>query len=174
MAFEEQFLHMSLSVTSNTAIFHKISILTYFSPFPIMRKQSFPSCQYSDIVQQNLFNYIFFTNRFILSLSSCPMCVVVDDLLRILPISSHLRDLQPVPAVTSSTPLSPNDQELKDLKESLKESPPVGLLIELCKTLDQVQLLMPCAKGKMDYFTFFRYTSSAFYFILLFKLLNTG
>lgn len=83
-----------------------------------------------------------FNERFILSLSSCPMCVVVDDLLRILPISSHLRDLQPVPAVTSSTPLSPNDQELKDLKESLKESPPVGLLIELCKTLDQAKSVL--------------------------------
>lgn len=175
MAFcEEQILHrLSLPVISNTVVFHEIFILTYFSPFSIMREQGFPKCQWY-MIQQNLFNYIFFTNRFILSLSSCPMCVVVDDLLRILPISSHLRDLQPVPAVTSSTPLSPNDQELKDLKESLKESPPVGLLIELCKTLDQVQLLMPCAKGKIYYFTFFRYTSSAFYFILLFKLLNTG
>lgn len=154
MAFEEQFLHMSLSVTSNTAIFHKISILTYFSPFPIMRKQSFPSCQYSDIVQQNLFNYIFFTNSFILSLSSCRMCAVVDDLLCILPILLHMRDLQSVHAVTSSTPQSPHDQELKNLKESLKESPRAGLLIELCKSLGQVQLLMHCAERKNACFIF--------------------
>lgn len=76
--------------------------------------------------------------RFILSLASCPVCVVMDDHLRVLPISSHLRDLQPVPPASTSAPLSPQEQELKELKESLKENPPIGLLIDLCKTLDQV------------------------------------
>lgn len=62
----------------------------------------------------------------------------MDDHLRVLPISSHLRDLQAVAPPSTTTPLSPQDQELKDLKESLKDNPPIGLLIDLCKTLDQV------------------------------------
>ncbi|KAK8390015.1 hypothetical protein O3P69_012907 [Scylla paramamosain] len=79
-----------------------------------------------------------FNERFILSLASCPVCVVMDDHLRVLPISSHLRDLQVVAPPSTTTPLSLQDQELKDLKESLKDNPPIGLLIDLCKTLDQV------------------------------------
>lgn len=66
----------------------------------------------------------------------------MDDHLRVLPISSHLRDLQPVPPPSTDTPLSPQDQELKDLKESLKDSPPIGLLVDLCKTLDQVSIFI--------------------------------
>lgn len=83
-----------------------------------------------------------FNERFILSLASCTTCVVMDDQLRILPVSSHLRDLQPVPPVSASTPLSPQDSELKDLKESLKDNPPVGLLVDLCKTLDQAKSVL--------------------------------
>ncbi|XP_045614608.2 RNA cytidine acetyltransferase isoform X1 [Procambarus clarkii] len=83
-----------------------------------------------------------FNERFILSLASCPTCIVMDDQLRILPVSSHLRDLQPVPPVSAHSPLSPQDQELKDLKESLKDNPPVGLLVDLCKTLDQAKSVL--------------------------------
>ncbi|KAK4309512.1 hypothetical protein Pmani_018864 [Petrolisthes manimaculis] len=83
-----------------------------------------------------------FNERFILSLSSCPACVVIDDQLRILPISSHLRDLQPVPPISSDAPLAPQDQELHDLKESVKDNPPVGLLVNLCKTLDQAKSVL--------------------------------
>ncbi|XP_071515756.1 RNA cytidine acetyltransferase isoform X2 [Panulirus ornatus] len=83
-----------------------------------------------------------FNERFILSLASCSTCVVMDDQLHILPVSSHLRDLQPVPSVSIRSPLSPQDQELKDLKESLKDNPPVGLLIDLCKTLDQAKSVL--------------------------------
>lgn len=83
-----------------------------------------------------------FNERFILSLASCPVCVVMDDHLRILPISSHLRDLQAVAPPSTTTPLSPQDQELKDLKESLKDNPPIGLLIDLCKTLDQAKAVL--------------------------------
>lgn len=83
-----------------------------------------------------------FNERFILSLASCPACVVMDDHLRVLPISTHLRDLQPVAPPSTSSPLSPQDQELKDLKESLKDNPPIGLLVDLCKTLDQAKAVL--------------------------------
>ena len=75
----------------------------------------------------------------------------MDDHLRVLPISSHLRDLQPVPPASTSTPLSPQEQELKALKESLKENPPIGLLIDLCKTLDQVSFFLMCKGGHYNY-----------------------
>lgn len=41
-----------------------------------------------------------FSFRFILSLSSCKNCVVIDDQLNILPISSHMANIKPVPPKT--------------------------------------------------------------------------
>lgn len=37
-----------------------------------------------------------FNERFLLSIASCKACVVMDDELNILPISSHIRSIQPV------------------------------------------------------------------------------
>lgn len=34
--------------------------------------------------------------------------------------------------------LRPQDMELKELKESLQDTQPVGVLVDGCKTLDQV------------------------------------
>ena len=34
--------------------------------------------------------------------------------------------------------LSPREQELKDLKASLQDTQPVGVLVDNCKTMDQV------------------------------------
>ena len=34
--------------------------------------------------------------------------------------------------------LSPREQELKDLKESLQDTQPVGVLVDSCRTMDQV------------------------------------
>lgn len=39
-----------------------------------------------------------FNERFILSLGSCPNCVVVDDELNILPLSKHCKAIEPLPA----------------------------------------------------------------------------
>lgn len=39
-----------------------------------------------------------FNERFLLSLVSCKACVVMDDELNILPISSHMKSITPVPA----------------------------------------------------------------------------
>ncbi|XP_077599243.1 RNA cytidine acetyltransferase [Stigmatopora nigra] len=80
-----------------------------------------------------------FNERFILSLSSCKNCVVIDDQLHILPISSHMANIQPVPPKTQEEGLSPKEQELKDLKESLQDTQPVGVLVDKCKTMDQAK-----------------------------------
>lgn len=83
-----------------------------------------------------------FNERFILSLASCKNCVVIDDQLSILPISSHMANIKPVPPKTQEDGLSPREQELKDLKESLQEVQPVGVLVDSCRTMDQAKAVL--------------------------------
>ncbi|XP_067090614.1 RNA cytidine acetyltransferase [Osmerus mordax] len=80
-----------------------------------------------------------FNERFILSLSSCKTCVVIDDQLNVLPVSSHIASIKPVPPKTQEDSLSPREQELKELKESLHDTQPVGVLVDSCKTMDQAK-----------------------------------
>ncbi|ROI15050.1 RNA cytidine acetyltransferase [Anabarilius grahami] len=80
--------------------------------------------------------------RFILSLASCKTCVVIDDQLNILPISSHVANIKPVPPKTQDDGLSPREQELKNLKESLQDTQPVGVLVDGCKTMDQAKAVL--------------------------------
>lgn len=70
-----------------------------------------------------------------LSLVSCNRCLVVDDQLTVLPISSKVLEL--VPEDKTSIQLV-NDQELAALKENMKDTQPVGCLVNCCKTVDQV------------------------------------
>jgi len=70
-----------------------------------------------------------------LSLVSCNRCLVVDDQLTVLPISSKVLDLVPE---KNSNIQSTNDQELTALKENMKDTQPVGCLVNCCKTVDQV------------------------------------
>ncbi|KAL6479139.1 hypothetical protein MHYP_G00125720 [Metynnis hypsauchen] len=83
-----------------------------------------------------------FNERFILSLSSCKTCVVIDDQLNVLPISKHIANIKPVPLKIKEDGLSPREQELKDLKESLQDTQPVGVLVDCCKTMDQAKAVL--------------------------------
>ncbi|XP_040894822.1 RNA cytidine acetyltransferase [Toxotes jaculatrix] len=83
-----------------------------------------------------------FNERFILSLASCKNCVAIDDQLNILPISSHMANIKPVPPKTQEDGLSPREQELKDLKESLQDTQPVGVLVDCCRTMDQAKAVL--------------------------------
>ncbi|CAL1409069.1 unnamed protein product [Linum trigynum] len=78
-----------------------------------------------------------FNERFLLSISSCKACVVMDDELNILPISSHIRAITPVPVKEDSEGLSEAERDLKNLKEELHDEFPVGPLVKKCCTLDQ-------------------------------------
>lgn len=82
-----------------------------------------------------------FNERFLLSLSSCPSCMVVDDRLNILPVSSHLFNLTALPKPEDINELTPKQQELVDRKSSLQDSQPLGALANLCKTIDQLNAL---------------------------------
>lgn len=92
-----------------------------------------------------------FNERFILSLADCRAAVVADDELNVLPISSHVRSLSGTVAperegklssgtkVGMSTDSSP---ELKELKETLADTPPIGQLVAKTKTINQAKALL--------------------------------
>ena len=61
----------------------------------------------------------------------------MDDELNILPISSHMKFIQPVTKNEDSEGLSERERELKDLKDQFREDFPVGPLIGKCCTMDQ-------------------------------------
>lgn len=83
-----------------------------------------------------------FNERFILSLASCKNCMVIDDQLNILPISSHIANIKPLPPKSQDAELTPEEQELQEVKLSLQDTQPVGVLVENCKTLDQAKAVL--------------------------------
>lgn len=83
-----------------------------------------------------------FNERFILSLSSCERCIVLDDELNVLPISKHARKIEALPPSDSESELTKDQLELKDLKESLRETQPVGALVDQARTLDQAKAIL--------------------------------
>ncbi|XP_036182162.1 RNA cytidine acetyltransferase isoform X4 [Myotis myotis] len=88
-----------------------------------------------------------FNERFILSLASCKKCLVIDDQLNILPISSHAASIEALPPQAPDESLGPSDLELKELKESLQDTQPVGVLVDCCRTLDQAKAVLKFIEG---------------------------
>ncbi|KAM7275422.1 hypothetical protein ACFE04_017288 [Oxalis oulophora] len=78
-----------------------------------------------------------FNERFMLSLASCKSCVVMDDELNILPISTHIKSISAVAVQEDAEGLSESERDLKSLKEQLSDDFPVGPLMKRCCTLDQ-------------------------------------
>ncbi|OCK77701.1 N-acetyltransferas-like protein [Lepidopterella palustris CBS 459.81] len=83
-----------------------------------------------------------FNERFILSLGSCEACLVVDDELNVLPISGGKTVRQLPPPDPENEGKTRSAKELEEIKESLADSPPVGSLITLAKTVDQAKALL--------------------------------
>ncbi len=82
-----------------------------------------------------------FVERFILSLGSCPMCLVADEELTILPISSHIRNITALPPQVSAAK-SAKQLELEQLKQSLQDTDMIGALVKRTRTLDQAKALL--------------------------------
>ncbi|KAL0043059.1 hypothetical protein WJX79_007872 [Trebouxia sp. C0005] len=84
-----------------------------------------------------------FNERMVLSLASNPSCLLVDDELNILPTSSHVRNIEPLPA-DGQTALEADgrDTDLKGLSDSLADTLPAGPLVAKCKSLDQARAVM--------------------------------
>ena len=89
-----------------------------------------------------------FNERFILSLSKCNACLVLDDELNILPISSRSTDSPAGLGVDASSAEGAvaaaaeraldEGRELAALVRSLADAQPAGAIVAQCKTLDQV------------------------------------
>eukprot|EP01038_Epipyxis_sp_PR26KG_P015200 gene15200-20473_t len=87
-----------------------------------------------------------FNERFILSLGDCCGCLVLDDELNILPISSQVAHLPTYEDgrlnAAEVEVTSVEDLELLSLKQSLSDTPNVGYLIDLTKTIDQAKAVL--------------------------------
>ena len=89
-----------------------------------------------------------FNERFILSLAKCSNCLVCDDELNVLPVSRKTLQtfsngqIEKGDAGEVVKRETPEEIELKELKESLIETPHVGVLVDLAKTLDQAKALL--------------------------------
>uniref|UniRef100_A0A1I7UY44 RNA cytidine acetyltransferase n=1 Tax=Caenorhabditis tropicalis TaxID=1561998 RepID=A0A1I7UY44_9PELO len=82
-----------------------------------------------------------FNERFILSMASCSSILVLDDQLRVLPISSHIENVEAIPASQKKVQ-SESDAELAGLKEAMKETKPIGPLLSRARTACQAKALL--------------------------------
>lgn len=96
-----------------------------------------------------------FNERLILSWADCKRCLLVNDDLTVLPLSSKTANVVAVD-VSSISDVSENDEQLCELKESLRDIPPAGPLVNLCKTHDQAkavaQFIDALAEKQLKYF----------------------
>lgn len=79
-----------------------------------------------------------FNERFILSLTKCKTCLVIDDELNVLPVTKHMKNLSPIEAVDAVEENKP----LEDLKKKHNSKKAIGGLIQIAKTLDQASALL--------------------------------
>eukprot|EP00163_Fabomonas_tropica_P026614 TRINITY_DN4953_c0_g1_i1.p1 TRINITY_DN4953_c0_g1~~TRINITY_DN4953_c0_g1_i1.p1 ORF type:complete len:1080 (+),score=290.07 TRINITY_DN4953_c0_g1_i1:115-3354(+) len=94
-----------------------------------------------------------FNERFLLSLAPCKQSLIVDDELNVLALSSAAMSIKPVKRHENQAGgayQSANDIELTNLKESLKDTPPIGELIQVAKTLDQAKALLGFAEATSE------------------------
>lgn len=68
--------------------------------------------------------YYRFNERFILSLASNKRCVVIDDSLNVLPLSSHIKHVVELPRKSTEDSVSPEEAELRVIKEKFQDSQP--------------------------------------------------
>ena len=79
-----------------------------------------------------------FNERFLLSLAHCSSALVVDDELNVLPISTAAKNFLAAHQPSEQPPVDPHAEELKELSASLKDTQPIGNLVSLARTIDQV------------------------------------
>ncbi|KAG1681159.1 hypothetical protein FOA52_015602 [Chlamydomonas sp. UWO 241] len=84
-----------------------------------------------------------FNERLVLSLASNPNCLMMDDELNVLPTSSLIKYIEPVPRNQDGTPANDpsraSQSELQELVDSLADTQPAGSLLAKCRTLDQAR-----------------------------------
>jgi N-acetyltransferase 10 len=80
-------------------------------------------------------------------LADCSSCLLVDDELNILPISSHVRNIKKISLdreidEKGDSYMTESDIELQKLKISMKDTQPVGALVDATRTFDQGKAVM--------------------------------
>ncbi|RKP21486.1 ribosome biogenesis ATPase [Rozella allomycis CSF55] len=90
-----------------------------------------------------------FNERFLLSLTKCENSIVLDDQWNVLPISESIRGIKAIDE-NDLEKIKESNPELIELKESLKETQPVGSLVELAKTIDQAKALLVFVEAIAD------------------------
>ncbi|KAF7633817.1 RNA cytidine acetyltransferase [Meloidogyne graminicola] len=90
-----------------------------------------------------------FNERFILSLSTCSNCFVIDDQLNVLPIFSHVLNVSPLQP-SQKPGKSSKESELQQLKKSLGDTKPIGPLLAKCKTYCQGKVLLQLLDVSME------------------------
>ena len=83
-----------------------------------------------------------FNERFMLSLAGCPSAIFMDDELNILPLSSHVRTLVPLPTGQEADPEGTGGAELRELRGALSDTQPAGPLLQCCRSLDQAKAVV--------------------------------
>ncbi len=103
-----------------------------------------------------------FNERFLLSLATCESCLVLDDELNVLPISSSSREITPLARPENGEmPKSKEDIELGQLKMTLsQQSGAVGPLAGQSKTLDQGKVVQSLCSILSDHKSSIRTTVS--------------
>ncbi|KAJ9186284.1 hypothetical protein P3X46_001882 [Hevea brasiliensis] len=90
-----------------------------------------------------------FNERFLLSLASCKACLVIDDELNVLPISSHIKSVIR-PSISEGYDSTGTQEELMNLKEQLHDVLPIGPLLGICTTLDQAKSVSTLLDATLD------------------------
>lgn len=85
-----------------------------------------------------------FNERFLLSLGSCKNCIVMDDELNLLPISSLINEIKPFKKEEIDIKI---EKELIDLKIQMETNSLLGPIIKLARTLDQAKAVMVFAEA---------------------------
>jgi len=102
-----------------------------------------------------------FNERFILSLGGCSNCLVCDDELNILPLSKKSLNRLTKMGLSKDangdgddrevvTYKTDDDIQLEQLKQTLQDTPHVGKLVELTKTLDQARAVLTFLEACAD------------------------
>lgn len=86
-----------------------------------------------------------FNERFILSLSNLRNCLVVDDELNILPLSTYASEIKPLDDVKETTRVQAS-RELKDLQSAHEDDEILGPLLKLAKTVCQARAIITLFK----------------------------
>ncbi|XP_071931337.1 RNA cytidine acetyltransferase 1-like isoform X3 [Coffea arabica] len=90
-----------------------------------------------------------FNERFLLSLGTCKSCLVMDDELNILPISSHVKSMN-MSSIKEGQLVSIEGQDLLNVKEQLHDVFPIGPLVKICTTLDQTKAVSTFLDAILD------------------------